>query len=54
MGAVVGVVVGLVIGFIVGWLIRDARARPLRAPGEGFGIGVPARWHEREQGRRPE
>ena len=50
MGAVIGVLVGLVVGFIIGWLIRDTQSRPLRAPGERFGVGVPEEWHRRQQG----
>ncbi len=42
MFAIVTLVVGLVIGFVAGWLVRDARSRPLIAPGEKFGIGVPS------------
>ena len=49
MSAVLGLVVGLVIGFIVGWLIRDTQSRPLIAPGERFGVGVPEDWHRRQR-----
>jgi gas vesicle protein len=50
MAVIVGVVVGLVIGFVAGWLVRDAQSRPLRPPGESFGIGVPGEWHRRQSG----
>jgi len=43
MFAIVTLAVGLVIGFVLGWLVRDAQSRPLIAPGEKFGIGVPSR-----------
>ena len=46
MFAIVTLVVGLVIGFVFGWLVRDASSRPLIAPGEKFGIGVPSRFGE--------
>ena len=50
IAAIIGLVVGLVVGFIIGWLIRDMRERPLRAPGERFGMGVPGEWHRRQGG----
>ncbi|MFT5448268.1 MAG: NhaP-type Na+/H+ or K+/H+ antiporter [Gammaproteobacteria bacterium] len=46
MFTIVTLVVGLVIGFVLGWLVRDAQSRPLIAPGEKFGIGVPSRIDE--------
>ena len=46
MNAIVVLAVGLVIGFVLGWLVRDARSRPLIAPGEKFGLGVPTRIDE--------
>jgi NhaP-type Na+/H+ or K+/H+ antiporter len=47
MNMIVALAVGLVVGFVLGWLVRDARSRPLLAPGEKFGIGVPSRIDEK-------
>ena len=49
MAAFIGLVTGLVIGFIIGWLVRDARRRALLAPGDRFGVGVPADWERRQR-----
>ena len=46
MNAILALAVGMVIGFVFGWLVRDSRARPLLAPGEKFGIGVPSQIDE--------
>ena len=48
--AVVALLVGLIVGFIVGWLVRDELSRPLTR--EGFGLGVPGEWAEREKVER--
>ena len=48
MNTIIALAVGLVIGFVFGWLVRDARDRPLIAPGEEFGVGVPSRIGERK------
>ncbi len=50
MGAILALVVGAVIGFIAGWLVRDTLSRPLIAPGDEFGLGVPGEWHRRQGG----
>ena len=50
MFAIVALAVGLVIGFVFGWLVRDAGSRPLIAPGEEFGVGVPSQSDEHKQG----
>ena len=49
MWAIVALGVGLVIGFIFGWLFRDMGSRPLVAPGERFGVGVPGEWVRRQR-----
>ena len=41
MLCIAALIVGLVVGYITGWLVRDESTRPLIAPGEAFGTGVP-------------